>query len=113
MFIFDVTNPLTLILFLAATVLLIFLGRETKKPHAPALALIFFLIILVIHSVQLINIPELNYDIYRSTLLGCLTIDLIMIFVTFFGYLWIDDLSSKFYKKKSIDNSLDWFWKQV
>ena len=113
MFIFDVTNPLTLILLLAATVLLIFLGRETKKPHAPALALIFFLIILVIHSVQLINIPELNYDIYRSTLLGCLTIDLIMIFVTFFGYLWIDDLSSKFYKKKSIDNSLDWFWKQV
>lgn len=113
MFIFDVTNPLTLLLLLAATVLLIFLGRETKKTYAPALALIFFLVLLVIHSVQLTKIPEINYDIYRSTLLGCLTIDLIMIFVTFFGYLWIDDISSKFYKKKSIDNSLDWFWKQV
>ena len=113
MFIFDVTNPLTLLLLLAATILLIFLGRETKKPHAPAITLVFFLILLVIHAVQLVNIPEVNYETYRSTLLGCLTVDLIMIFVTFFGYLWIDDLSSKFYKKKSIDNSLDWFWKQV
>jgi len=57
MFIFDVTNPLTLVLLLVATVLLIFL--------------------------------------------------------TFFSYLWIDDIACKFYKKKNIDNSLDWFWKQV
>lgn len=113
MFIFDVTNPMTLVLLLAATVLLIFLGKETKKPYVPALPLVFFLILLVVHSVQFVNVPELNYETYRSTLLGCLTVDLIMIFVTFFGYLWIDDLSSKFYKKKSIDNSLDWFWKQV
>jgi len=113
MFIFDVTNPLTLVLLLAATVLLIFLGRETKKPYAPVLPLVFFLILLVLHSVQIANIPELNYEVYHSTLLGCLTVDLIMVFLTFFGYLWIDDLSCKFYKKKSIDNSLDWFWKQV
>ncbi len=113
MFIFDVTNPLTLVLLLVATVLLIFLGRETKKPYAPALPLVFFLILLVIHSVQLGTIPELDYERYQSTLLGCLTVDLIMVFITFFGYLWIDDLSCKFYKKKSMDNSLEWFWKQV
>lgn len=113
MFIFDVTSPITLLLLLAATVLLIFLGREIKKPFVPALALIFFLVLLVVHSVQLANIPELNYEAYHSTLLGCVTVDLIMIFITFFGYLWIDDLAAKFYKKKSIDNSLDWFWKQV
>lgn len=113
MFIFDVTSPMTLILLLAATVLLIFLGRETKKSIVPALPLVFFLILLVIHSIQLTNIPELNYDLYHSTLLGCVTVDLIMIFVTFFSYLWIDDLSAKHFKKKSIDNSLDWFWKQV
>lgn len=113
MFIFDVTNPLTLILLLAATVLLIFLGKEIKKPHAPALALIFFLILILIHSIQLAIIPELNYELYRSILLECLTVDLVMIFITFFGYLWVDDIACKFYKKKSIDNSLDWFWKQV
>jgi len=113
MFIFDVTSPMTLILLLAATILLIFLGREIKKSFIPALPLIFFLVLLVIHSIQLTQIPEMNYDFIHSTLLGCVTFDLIMIFITFFSYLWIDDISSKFYKKKSIDNSLDWFWKQV
>lgn len=113
MFIFDVTDPLTLVLLLVATVLLIFLGREIKKPYVPALPLAFFLILLVIHSIQLGTIPQLNYEDYNSTLLGCLTVDLVMIFLTFFSYLWIDDIACKFYKKKSIDNSLDWFWKQV
>lgn len=113
MFIFDVTEPITLCLLLVATVLLIFLGKEIKKPHVPAASLIFFLILIVIHSVQITIIPEVNYEEYRSILLGCLTVDLVMIFITFFGYLWVDDIACRFYKKKSIDNSLDWFWKQV
>ena len=113
MFIIDVTNPLTLLLLLSATVLLIFLGHEIKKPIAPAISLAIFLILVVIHSVQLVILPEVDYETYRSVLLGCLTVDLVMIFVTFFGYLWIDDIACKFYKRKSIDNSLDWFWKQI
>ena len=113
MYIVDVTEPVTLVLLLAATVLLIFLGKEIKKPHAPAIALIFFLIMISIHSVQLALIQGANYDESNSTLLGCITVDLIMIFITFFGYLWVDDIASKFYKKKSIDNSLDWFWNKV
>lgn len=113
MFIIDVTNPLTLVLLLAATVLLIFLGKETKKPFVPALALAMFLILVVMHTIQFIIIPEVNSEELYSTLLGCLTVDLLMIFVTFFSYLWIDDIACKFYKKKSIDNSLDWFWNKV
>lgn len=113
MYIFDVTEPLTLILLLVATVLLIFLGKEIKKPIAPAAALIFFLVIVIVHSVQLAIVPETNYAIDHSTLLGCITVDLIMIFISFFAYLWVDDIASKFYKKKSIDNSLDWFWNKV
>lgn len=113
MFIFDVTNAVTLVLLVIATALLIFLGKEIKRPIAPSLALIFFLILVSIHSIQLANIPELNYEMYRSTLLGCIAVDLIMIFITFFGYLWVDDIACKFYQKKSINNSLDWFWKNV
>ena len=113
MYIIDVTNPITLVLLLAATCLLIFLGKEIKKPHAPAIALVFFIILLLVHSVQLANIPEVDYETIKSVLLKCLAIDLTMVFITFFGYLWIDDLSAKFYKKKSIDNSLDWFWNKV
>lgn len=113
MYIFDVTEPLTLILLLAATVLLIFLGKEIKKPYPPATSLIFFLVLVIIHSVQLATVAKGNLEDLRSTLLGCLTVDLVMIFISFFAYLWVDDISSKFYKKKSIDNSLDWFWNKV
>ena len=113
MYIIDVTNPITLVLLLAATVLLIFLGKEIKKPYAPAIALIFFLVLVLIHSVQFATIPEANYEANHSTLLGCICVDLIMIFITFFGYLWVDDIACRFYKKKSIDNSLDWFWNKV
>ena len=113
MFIIDVSNSLTLVLLLAATILLIFLGKEVKKPVIPAIMLGVFLILVVIHSIQFATIPEINYDLYRSTLLKCLTVDMVMIFISFFSYLWIDDIACKFYKKKNIDNSLDWFWKQV
>lgn len=113
MYIFDVTEPLTLILLLAATVLLIFLGKEIKKPYPPAASLIFFLVLVIIHSVQLATAANGSFEDLRPTLLGCLSVDLVMIFISFFAYLWVDDISSKFYKKKSIDNSLDWFWNKV
>ena len=110
MFLLNTTAPLTVLLLLTATLLLIFLGKEVKKPIIPAIALIAFLVILVMHAVQLC-LP--SYAEYYSTIRYCLAFELCMIFVTFFAYLWVDDVSSKFYKKKSIDNSLDWFWKQV
>lgn len=109
----DLTNPLTLVLSLVATLLLIFLGKELKKPYIAAFPLMFFLILILVHSVQLLNLPEANYELLRSIVLGSIAVDLIMVFLTFFGYLWIDEIACKFYKKKSIDNSLDWFWKQV
>ena len=111
--IIDVTNPITLVLLLAATCLLIFLGKEIKKPSAPGIALVFFLVLVLVHSIQLANIPQISYEETKAVLIGCLGIDFIMIFVSFFGYLWVDDVSAKFYKKKSIDNSLDWFWNKV
>lgn len=112
MFIIDLTNPLTLVLLLAATVLLIFLGKEIKKPQAPAVALIFFLLLILMHSVQL-TLPAAEAEEIHSALIGSLGIDFIMIFISFFGYLWVDDIACKFYKKKSMDNSLDWFWNKV
>ncbi len=113
MLIFNVSNPLTLLLLLAVSVLLIFLGKEIKNPIAPAFALSIFLILVVVHSVQFGILTQQNIETYRPILLNCLGIDGMMIFITFFGYLWIDDISAKFYKKKSIDNSLDWFWGKV
>ena len=111
--ILNLTNPITLILLVVATALLIFLSKELKKPYIATLPLVFFLALVLLHSIQLTNVAEFNNDLARSILLGSIAVDLIMIFVTFFGYLWVDDIACKFYKKKSIDNSMDWFWKQV
>lgn len=103
-------QPLTTLLLLIASVLLIFLGKEVKKPAIPAIVLIAFLVILVMHAIQLF-MP--NYEEYYVTIRYCMAFELTMVLVSFFAYLWVDDTASKFYKKKSIDNSLDWFWKQV
>lgn len=110
MFLLNTIEPLTVLLLLAATVLLIFLGKEIKKPAIPAIVLTAFLVILVIHAVQLV-MP--SYAEYYVTIRYCMAFELCMVLVTFFSYLWVDDIASKFYKKKSVDNSLDWFWKQI
>lgn len=110
MFLLNTTEPLTITLLLVATILLIFLGKETKKPAIPAIALMIYLLLLVIHTIQLCFT---SYAEYFITIRFCIFFELVMIFVTFFAYLWVDDIYSKFYKKKSFDNSLDWFWKQV
>ena len=58
MFIFDISNPLTLLLMLAATILLIFLAQEVKKSYIGAIVLFAYLIILVVHVAQIATLPE-------------------------------------------------------
>lgn len=110
MFMFNIANPITLILMLAITLILIFLGKETKKGYIVAIALFIFLALLVMHVVQILT-PE--YADYQSTLSNCLAVDFTMILLSFLSYLWVDDIESKEGKKKSIDNSLDWFWNKI
>lgn len=112
MFIFDISNPLTLLLMLAVTVLLIFLAQEVKKSYITALPLFAYLIILVIHVAQIATMPE-EYRYLVDTLFRCMVIDFIFVLITFFSYLWVDDIEAKRTGKKSYDNSLEWFWKNV
>ena len=46
-------------------------------------------------------------------LFRCIGIDFVFIAITFFAYLWVDDIEVKVNGKKSIDNSLEWLWKKV
>lgn len=112
MFIFDISNPLTLILMLAVTVLLIFLAQEIKKSSVAAIMLFVYLIILVIHVAQIATLSE-EFRYMLTTLSRCIAIDFVFVLITFFSYLWVDDIEAKVKGKKSIDNSLDWFWKKV
>ena len=112
MFIFDISNPLTLILMLAATVLLIFLAQEIKKSYVAAIMLFAYLVILVVHVAQIATLSE-EFRYMITTLSRCIAIDFVFILITFFSYLWVDDIEAKVSGKKSIDSSLDWFWKKV
>lgn len=112
MFVFDISNPLTLVLMLAATVLLVFLAQEIKKSYVSALVLFAYLIILIVHVAQMATLPE-EYRYLTTTLSRCVALDFVFILISFFSYLWVDDIESKVKGRKSIDNSLDWFWKKI
>ena len=106
------TNTITLLLALILFILVLFLGKESKKSELPAMMLFIFLMLLVGHTIEIgvtANITEqLQYELSRSIL-----VDFIFIFLSFISYLWIDEIQAKIENKKSIDDSLDWFWKKV
>lgn len=107
------SNPLILLLLTAATVLLIFLGRELKKSYAPAIALGINLLLVIIHGVQLMTLASADFEQYQMILLRCIGVDCVLIFISFFAYLWIDDMECTIKKKKNLDDSLSWLWKDV
>ena len=105
------TNVATMLLTLVVFLLALVLSKETKKSGIIAM-LSVFLIILVCHAVELGTISniteEMHYAMTRSIL-----VDFVFIFLSFISYLWMDEIQAKVENRKSIDNSLDWFWKRV
>jgi phosphatidylglycerophosphate synthase len=112
MFLINIANPLILLLALFITICLIYIGKEAKNAYIPLMALIVFLILLVMHGIQFLVLPA-QYEDMAPVLGKCLAVDFVLIFISYISYLWVDDIETKEKKKKSIDNSLDWFWKNV
>ena len=112
MFLLNIANPLTLFLIVLAVALLIFLGQEVKKSIAVAIPLFIFLGLLVIHIFEVSTLTVDSLSI-ATILYKCIALDFLFILITFFSYLWVDDLEAKAFNKKSINNSLDWFWKEI
>lgn len=112
MFFVNVTDPWVLVISVFVIICLIYLGKEAKNAYIPLIALVVFLILLVLHGIQYMTLP-LQFEELAPLLGRCLLIDFVMIFVTYISYLWIDDIEAKEKKKKSINNSLEWFWKKV
>lgn len=108
--IIDISNPITLLLVLAILIGVIFLGKSTKNSILSMLMLIFFLGLLIYYVVLLRN-PAMT-DI-RTVIVNCMLINFIFVFISFISYLWIDDIEAKKKHKKSVDNSLDWFWRET
>ena len=113
MFIFDLTNLLTLILVLIATILLIFLSQEIKKSMVASIPLFAFLIDLIIHTIQLLTLKQ-EFSYLYSTLCYNMAIDFIFLLVTFLAYLWADEIEAREFDKKTINSKdINWLWKKV
>lgn len=110
MYIVNLSNPSTIFIALMFTVLCIILGKEFKKSIIPAICLGVFLVLILTHTIQSFMIDS---EIYKTVLTKSITVDALMIFLSYIAYLWVDDIEAKEKNKKSIDNSLDWFWKKV
>lgn len=113
MFIFDLTNLLTLFLVLIATILFIFLSQEIKKSLVAAIPLFAFLISLVVHTIQTLTLKQ-EYSYLYNTLCWNMTIDFVFLLVTFLAYLWADEVEAREFNKKTIDSrGINWLWKKV
>lgn len=102
------SNPMTLLIATLLFVLVILLAKETKKSAITAVMLFVFAILLIIHTVL-----YLTGNTNESNMVYTIIFDLIFVLISFISYLWIDDIEAKEKKKKSIDDSLNWFWEKV
>lgn len=110
MYIINLSNPYATVIALMFTVLCVILGKELKKSIIPAICLGVFLVLILIHTFQSLALTD---AIYKAMVTKSLGVDAIMIFLSYIAYLWVDDIETKEKNKKSIDNSLEWFWKKV
>ena len=106
------TNPTPVLLGVILFLLILFLGKETKRSAIIAVMLFVFIAILVGHTVEYAVIANKTQEVYYG-IVRSIMFDFAFIFLSFVSYLWIDDMEAKLKKKKSIDNSLEWFWKKV
>ena len=106
------TNIITVLLAVILFGLIIFLGKELHKSALPAIMLFAFLIIPVCHAMELMLIPNISKEVYHA-IARSIAVDFGFIFLSFISYLWVDDIQAKIEKRKSIDDSLNWFWAKV
>ena len=110
--IIDLTQPLIIFFCLAAIICAIYLGHEIKRAFVPACALVTCIIFLIIHTLQLFVFRE-YYIGFEHILSISMIYDFGFVLLTYLAYLWTDSIEAKHRNKKSIDNSLDWFWSKI
>ena len=106
------TSPTAILLGVILFLLVLYLGRETKKAWIVGIMLFVFLGLLIGHTIEFATIGIQDEVVYKAVLTSA-GLDLVFIFLSFISYLWIDQLEVEVGKKKSIDSSLGWFWHKV
>lgn len=112
MIIINISDYISLMLLVIFTGLMVYLGRETKKSIIPGTMLIAYLILLVVYATELVINKGEDLEIAKI-LNNCILVNLVLVFISFFGYLWADDIEAKAKNKKSVSNDLDWLWRNI
>jgi len=110
--IIDLSNPFNVLIALILYILILFLAKEIKRSNVTCIMLLAFLTIIVGHCIEYVLIQDAT-GLITTKLANCIAVDFVFTFLSFIAYLWMDDVEAKDKKLKSIDNSLDWFWKKV
>lgn len=108
----NLSNPFNVLVALVLFVLILLLAREIKRSNVICILLLVFLTLIVGHCIEYVILKDPTGEI-NSMLARCIAVDFVFIFLSFISYLWMDEVEAKERKIKSIDNSLDWFWKKV
>lgn len=112
MLMINFADPLILLVGALLFVLVLILAKETKRSSIIAIMLFAFTMLLILHTITfLTNATLAKEDV--SNLIYTMVFDLIFVLIAFISYLWIDDIEAKEKKKKSMDNSLNWFWEKI
>ena len=110
--IINLSEPFNILVALILYVLVVFLAKEIKRSNVTCIMLLAFLTIIVGHCIEYVLVQDPTGKI-TSILANCIAIDFVFVFLSFIAFLWMDDVESKDRKIKSIDNSLEWFWKKI
>ena len=112
MYYVDISNPLWLLVILFVNICFIYIGWKEKNSIVTLIPLLAFLTLLVSHFLQ-ITVFSAQYEEVRGTIMSSITWDFSFILLSYISYLWVDEVEAKYKNKKSIDNSLSWFWNKV
>lgn len=107
--IFLSSAPIMTLLLTMITVILIVLGRKLELPQLPIMIVVYSLGLLVYHTVWINNKAIVD----TSPLYLSVAVDLVMLFLGFITYLWIDDIVAKNKHIKSYSDALSWFWDKL
>lgn len=110
--IINFTNPISVVVGVILFLLVLYLAKETKKAWIVAVMLFVFIAVLVGHTIEFATIAQQSEALYKVITTSTIY-DFAFILLSFLSYLWLDQLEVKEGKRKSIDNSLAWFWNKV
>lgn len=110
--IINFSNPFSIFIGVVLFVLVLYLAKENKKAWITGTMLFAFSGLLICHTIEFALLGSDSQEVYKAITISA-GVDLLFVFLSFISYLWVDDMEAKEGKRKSIDNSLDWFWNKV